>query len=175
MVVRVMHKDNVKPVQLRTDERRIDRSQYAVTAVISLSAQLIRHGEPLAVPTHRVWIRHKQSAHLGGHDELGTWQALERLTEASFRQSQPIVRRSVEISNARLPSSFYCLLSILVRSLLVEVANHGGTEADFGEGHVGAVEDAGTHFGPSASGRNQRRGISSTLGPSIGPFNSARS
>jgi hypothetical protein len=40
------------------------------------------------------------------------------------------------------------LLSVLVRRFLVEVADDGGTEADFGERYVGAVDGAGTHCAP---------------------------
>ena len=53
------------------------------------------------------------------------------------------MRGRVEVSNARLPRGFYRLLSILVRSFVGEVANDGGTEANFSEGHVGVRRGCG--------------------------------
>ncbi len=59
VVVRVVHVHHVEPVQAGTGQRGVDGSQYAVPAVIPLPAQLVRHGESLAVATGRVRVRNE--------------------------------------------------------------------------------------------------------------------
>lgn len=144
--------EDVDAVQAEPRIAEFDRTHDAVIAVVIVKLEGQRVNE--AQFRHLVLgHRFQQPADLGGQHVAVAWLGAQIVAEATFRQAETVMWRGVVIADAIRPRGVEDRLRVRIRHRLVEIAQRGAAETDFGDIKPGVADTAGLHARAPIRGR----------------------
>lgn len=125
-------------------------AQDAIIRIVVAHAE--RHRRPKAVALRIVGdarIGIHQPPDLGRDRDAGT--LAQRIADAAFGQAAAVMRRGIDIVEPGIQRRIDCGACIGIGHGVIEIAERGGTEPEFGHGQSGAPHRAAGYIGHSVS------------------------